>query len=97
PVSVLFERPPRNGRLYALPLIGGLVRVLLLIPQFIALLLVTVLVEVVALFLWLIVLVSGHYPRWGYRLVGGYIRWWARTQAFLFGLTDQYPPFKLGN
>ena len=47
--------------------------------------------------LWLIVLLTGHYPRWGYGLVGGYIRWATRIMAFMFGLTDRYPPFRLKN
>jgi hypothetical protein len=43
------------------------------------------------------VLFGGKYPVWGYSLVGGYLRWSVRVQAFFYGLTDAYPPFTMEN
>jgi len=36
-------------------------------------------------------------PKWGYALVGGWLRWQTRVNAFLLGLTDEYPPFRLSD
>ena len=57
----------------------------------------TVAVMLTQLFLWIPVLFGGHYPKWGYGFVGGYVRWTTRVTAYHFGLTDAYPPFTLRN
>lgn len=97
PVQVYFVIPARNSRLYALPLLGYLARILLLIPHLVLTAILGLLVGLLQLVLWLPVLLTGRYPRWGYAVVGGYLRWNTRMQAFLLGLTDQYPPFRLGD
>ena len=94
-VSVQFTAPARNNRFWAIPLLGYVLKQMVLIPHVIMLFFVTILVVLSQLVLWVPVLMLGRYPRWGYTLVGGYIRWNARIQAFSFGLTDQYPPFRL--
>ena len=87
PVSVQFIIPAHNGRFWAIPLVGVLARMLALIPHLIVMLLV----------LWIPVLFVGRYPRWGYALVGGWLRWQLRVNAFFLGLTDEYPPFRLSD
>ncbi|MDP2675321.1 MAG: DUF4389 domain-containing protein [Dehalococcoidia bacterium] len=94
-VSVQFTIPARNSRFWAFPLLGYVLKQIVLIPHVIVLFFVGVLVMLSQLVLWVPVLLLGRYPKWGYTLVGGYIRWTARIQAFSFGLTDQYPPFRL--
>jgi hypothetical protein len=93
PVQVHFIIPARNSRFYAFPLIGYLARLLLLVPHLLLLAVLGVIVWVLSLLLWIPVLFTGHYPKWGYAVVGGYLRWNVRTQAFFLGLTDAYPPF----
>jgi len=97
PVRVDFDIPPHNSRFFAIPLLGFLARYVMVIPHLIVLSLVGILVYLSQVVLWLIVLLTGHYPRWGYALVGGYIRWATRLLSFMFGLTDRYPPFRLKN
>jgi hypothetical protein len=41
------------------------------------------------------VLFTGRYPEGMHTFVTGYVRWYARSFAWLFGLTDRYPPFRL--
>ena len=41
------------------------------------------------------VLFTGRYPEGVHRFVTGYLRWNVRALAWLFGLTDRYPPFQL--
>lgn len=97
PVQVDFIIPAQNSRFYAVPLLGYLVRYLLLIPHLLVLVPLTIAVALLQLVLWIPVLLAGRYPRWGYTFVGGYVRWSTRLNAFLLGLTDQYPPFRLKN
>ena len=33
----------------------------------------------------------------GLPLVGGWLRWQTRVNAFFLGLTDEYPPFRLSS
>ena len=94
PVQVTWETPATNGRFWAIPVLGILARVILLVPHLIVLYFVGICVFSAVLVTWIPVLVNGRYPTWGYRLVGGYIRWSARISAYTYGLTDQYPtPF----
>jgi len=94
PVQVSWETPPTNARFFAIPLIGILARAILLIPHLVVLYFVGICVFAAVLVLWIPVLVNGRYPAWGYRLVGGYIRWQARLTAYIYGVTDRYPtPF----
>jgi len=95
---VLFAVPPNNSRFFAIPLLGGLVRFILMIPHLIVLYALTIVViYIFTLFMWAIVLFTGRYPPWGYSMVGGYLRWTTRVSAYLLGLTDKYPPFQLAN
>lgn len=97
PVSVEFIIPAHNGRFWAIPLVGYFARLLVLIPHLIVMLLVAMVVGLAMLILWIPVLFAGRYPKWGYALVGGYLRWNLRVNAFFFGLTDAYPPFRLSD
>lgn len=93
PVSVTYERPDHNQRFWAIPVLGIVAKAVILIPHLIILYLLRAVVQLVQLILWIPVLFGGHYPLWGYALVGGTIRWTTRVSAFLLGLTDEYPPF----
>lgn len=97
PVQVAFQVPPRSHRFWAIPIVGLVVKLIILIPHLIILYALGAVVGVLQLILWAFVLFGGKYPEWGYTLVGGYIRWTTRVAAFLFGLNDLYPPFQLAN
>lgn len=94
-VQVRFELPERHSRLWAIPLFGLAVKTIILVPHFIIIYVLGIVVGVVGLVLWVPVLFGGHYPGWGYHLVGGTTRWSVRVLSFLYGLTDRYPPFSL--
>ena len=57
----------------------------------------SIIVYLLQLILWIPVLFTGQYPSWGRDLVGGFVRWSTRIYAYIFGLTDEYPPFQLSN
>jgi hypothetical protein len=73
-----------------------LVKWLLAIPHYLVLIVLFVAVALVTLLAWIIILVTGHYPRPLFDFVVGVIRWWIRVWAYAFLLaTDTYPPFSL--
>jgi hypothetical protein len=96
PVNVSYDTSTTGNKLYAIPVVGLLVRSIMLIPHLIVLYILGAIVGIFQLGLWVPVLFNGQYPDVGYSFVGGYIRWYARVTSFLFGLTDVYPPFQLG-
>ena len=95
PVSTikLIQNP---NKFYAVPILGFLVKHIILIP---------VIIEVIILSIWLfiaamiinpfVVLFTGKYWNNAYSIALGMIRISAKMQYFLFGLTDKYPGFSL--
>lgn len=92
-VRVSFERPQSSNRLFAIPIVGYVLRYILLIPHFIALAVLGIVALLVALVAWIPVFASGTYPSWAYQLFTGLLRWHTRVFGYFFGLTDAYPPF----
>ncbi len=41
------------------------------------------------------VLFTGKYPKVFFKFVAGIMRWQIRVSAWLYGLTDKYPPFDI--
>lgn len=95
PVEVAFELPSTSNRLWALPIVGLLGRVIALVPHVVALLGLGGVVLALQLVLWVPVLFRGVYPGWAYSLTSGYLRWSVRAMAYFFGLADRYPPLGL--
>ncbi len=93
PGDMYIQRPESSSRFFAILLIGGIVRYILLIPHFIILYALTLAVLACQLVIWVWVLFGGQYPSWAFTLVGGTITWGLRVTSYFFGLTDRYPPF----
>ena len=93
PVNFEADFPSNPGRLYAVPILGYVIRYLLLIPHLIALEILFLIVYVLQLVTWIPVLFGGNYPEGLYNFVAGTMRWGANTGAYFYGLTDKYPPF----
>ena len=87
-----FDESVSMSRLWGIPLIGVMIRGLLLIPHYIVLFFYAIVVAVLQLVMWIPVLVNGSYPGWGYSIVGGYVRWVTRVQAYLILAAAAYPP-----
>ncbi len=96
PVSVRFDEGVRINRLWGIPLIGQLVRAILLIPHLIILWLLAILVWFLMLVVWVPVLFLGRQADIIYTLVGGFYRWQLRVSAYVLLMVDRYPPFSLG-
>ena len=70
-------------------------RIILAIPQFIVLFFFGIAAFVVAVIGWFAALVTGELPEFAHTFLGGVIRWEIRVSAYMFLLTDAYPPFSL--
>jgi len=70
-------------------------RIILAIPQFIVLFFLGIAAFVVAVIGWFAALVTGQLPELAHTFLGGVIRWEIRVSAYMFLLTDAYPPFSL--
>ena len=72
-------------------------RIILAIPHMIVLWVLGIAAEVVALICWFAALFSGRLPDGLAEFQVGYLRWATRFYAYLFLLTDVYPPFELAD
>jgi hypothetical protein len=73
-----------------------LVKWLLAIPHYVALLLLAVGLVIVVVVGWVLIILTGRYPRGLFDYVVGFGRWALRVWAYAFGLvTDRYPPFNM--
>jgi Domain of unknown function (DUF4389) len=95
PIALSAGRPPSSSRLWAIPVFGILVKLLLLIPHFIILYVLGIALGLSHLVIWIPVLFVGRYPDWGFGLNAGYVRWSARLGLYLYGITDAYPSFNM--
>ena len=96
PMVTTFDQTVTMSRLWGFPLLGVLVRSVLLIPHYVVLLFFALVVGLLQLVTWIPVLVNGRYPGWGYSIVGGYIRWITRVQAYVVLAAAAYPPLSTG-
>ena len=87
------DDPPLNKILNFPFFVGTVIKMILALPH----LIIISLLQYVLFIPWLIgpfaILFTGTYPRGLYDMHGGIYRWMARTYAYVFSLTDQYPPF----
>jgi hypothetical protein len=68
-------------------------RLLLAIPHFVVLFVLTLAWCVTSFVGWLSILITGGYPKALYDFSVGVLRWHLRVEAYVFLLVDAYPPF----
>ena len=94
PVSVEVVYPESSSRILALIAIPFFIfKALLLIPHMIILNFLQIAAMVAVWFGYWAVLFTGRYPKVLFDFVVGVIRWQTRVSAWMFSLTDKYPPF----
>lgn len=71
------------------------IRIIMVIPQFIALFFVGIAALVILVLGWLGALFSGQLPDFAEEFLSGYLRWVVRVNGYLYFLTDDYPAFSL--
>jgi uncharacterized protein DUF4389 len=89
PVLVSFAGPVPQSR------VTVLFRLLMAIPQLIVLWVLGIAAFVVTVIGWFGALFTGRLPVFAADFLTGYLRWLARVYAYLYLLTDVYPPFAL--
>lgn len=95
PVNVSFVVDDQD-RWWGIPLVGVIIRSILVIPQAIVLAVLAIAVWFVMLVSWIPILVNGRQASWAYTVVGGYIRLSTRVAGYVLLLTGRYPPFGPG-
>jgi hypothetical protein len=84
---------PQAGIARWRPLVQGW---LLPIPHWIALFFVLIAAYCVVIVSWFAVLITGKYPEGMFNFVAGAFRWTNRVTAYSYLMTEEYPPFSLG-
>jgi len=92
PYPVRFEAARQDAYHRFLPL----VKWLLAFPHYLVLSLIGIAAFFAIVASWFAVLLLGRYPRGLFEFVVGTYRWGMRVTAYVFLLTDDYPPFSLG-
>jgi hypothetical protein len=92
-VTVEIPYPEKPSRLLNSPFLGVAIKSLLLIPHVIVLYVLASLALVVTFLATIVILFTLRYPAGMHAFVVGVLRWTCRLFAYLFGLTDRYPPF----
>jgi len=73
-----------------------LIKWLLAIPHYVALIVLSVVGLVAVIVAWFVIIFTGRYPAKLFTFVVGLLRWYNRVAAYAFLLvTDRYPPFRL--
>ena len=93
--SLTIEYPENSSRLWALPVIGGAVKLVIVIPVSIWLLLVDFAAIMLSYVNAFFVLFTGKYWQPAYALAVGSMRLTAKANCFVLGLSDTYPGFSL--
>jgi hypothetical protein len=94
PIDLRADYPVQSSRGWA-ALTILLIKFLALIPHAFVLFFLNIAQIVVALVAQVAVAIKGEYPAGMHDFVSGVLRWNTRVTAFIFSLTDQYPPFAL--
>jgi hypothetical protein len=94
-VRVRIDEDQRINRFWGIPILGFLVRYIILIPHILILWILGIIVWFLLWFAWIPVLIYGRQADLIYTLVGGFVRWQTRVSAYLLLLSGQYPPFRL--
>lgn len=86
--------PESSKRLYAIPILGGAIRIILLIPYFVFSGIISNAALIgVSLLAWAVVLFKGRYPEGIFELARDSVRVNTSVGAYFAGLSDRYPSF----
>jgi hypothetical protein len=90
PVTYEQSPPVERNRLTAF------FRIFLVIPHFLVAIVGGIVVLFAVLAAWLALLFTGRYPQGLYDFLAGACRWTTRLNGYLYLVTDEFPPFDLG-
>jgi len=95
--QVVFQAdyPENSSRILNFPFFGMYIKYLLLIPHLFVLAAFGLIGYVVLFIAQFAVLFTGQFPAGMHSFLVGVSRWSARVNAYVFALTDRYPPFSM--
>lgn len=93
--TITIQHIQNPKRLYAIPLVGGLAKIIMLIPVAIVLFVYGIIYLVVSLINSFYVLITSRYWDRAYTYSLGIMRYTAKISFYFAGLTDKYPGFSL--
>lgn len=91
------EHIKNPNKLWAIPILGFIAKVVILLPVWISLGFVGIAVLIISIVNSFSVLFKGEYMDLSHKLNLGFMRLSAKSTFFLFGLTDKYPGLNFGN
>lgn len=92
-ITLDMKKPETPNRLFAIPLLGGLARVILLIPYLIYQSVLNYAVGLGVIISSFPVLFTGRYPETTYEFTKDYMRIVLASTAYMTGFSDSYPSF----
>ena len=92
-VSLDMPKPANPNRFFAIPVVGGLVRIILMIPYFIYQSVITNAAWLGGAIISFRVLFVGKYPESVYEIARDSVRVSQASSAYMTGLSDSYPSF----
>ena len=95
PLSLAVDSPQELNRILNFPVLGYIIKTILLIPHLVILAFLFLAAMVVLFIAQFAILFTGSFPEGMHRFVIGVWRWSTRTNAYIVALTDKYPPFSL--
>jgi len=93
PVALSIGRPASSSRFWAIPVLGIVIKVIILIPHLLVLGVLGIALGLSHLVIWIPVLFAGQYPDWAFGLNAGFVRWTTRIAFYVYGINDAYPGF----
>ncbi len=96
PVRFEADYPESPSRVLALLGVLLFLKGLLLIPHIVILYVLSIVVTVVVYIGYWAVLITGRFPGGMFNFIVGVQQWSARTDSWMYGWSDKYPPFNLG-
>ncbi len=88
-----FDRIKNPSRFWATPIIGGLIKIVILIPVFIEIIFLILYIFIVSVINSFVVLLTGKYWRHCFNVITKTLHLTTKTGLFFVGLTNKYPGF----
>jgi hypothetical protein len=89
------ENIKKPKKYYAFPIGGLLLKLILLIPVWIEMVLLSIVAFFILIINWFVIISTGKYWDTAYNFFLGFMRLQTKVALFIMGLTDQYPGFSL--
>ncbi len=95
PLSFSVDYEGSRSRLLNFPILGLIIKLILLIPHLIVVYFLVLIAMIVLLIAQFAILFTGSFPEGMHKFMIGVGRWSTRINAYAYALTDKYPPFSL--